>query len=351
MKFKLLAIPAAVLVSSAAFAQSSVTLYGVADVGIEYVSKAGPRGNSHMQMQSGGLSGSRWGLRGVEDLGGGLKAVFTLESGFSLDTGAATSRLFNRQSFVGMQGKSGTVTLGRHQTPLYDFGVAFDPMGLSRYSLATLDTGMSGRADNSVKYTGKFGGLSASALYSFGYDTVNGIGEQAGNEKLGREYAASVGYAAGRFSVGAVYDGYQRDTATDAVVQRAAVAGTYAVGPAKLFAGYRWGKVSSTAYTSSVSNVYWGGATYSVTPALSLTGAAYYEDFRQTKADPWLFVALADYALSKRTDVYVQAAYAMNRSDGAVSSALTVDGINPGASAPRASMPSRAARRAASSAR
>jgi len=331
MKFKLLAISAAVLASTGAQAQSSVTLYGIADVGVEYLTKPTSGGSSVMQMQSGNLSGSRWGLRGAEDLGGGLKAVFTLESGFNIDTGAAASkdRLFNRQSFAGLQGNFGTLTLGRHQTQLFDFSVAYDPMGLGRYSIYTMDKGMGSRADNSLKYSGNFGGLTASALYSFGYDTVNGIGEKAGDSKLGREYAASLGYAAGPFSVGGVYDFYQPETAHDTKIQRASLAGTYAFGPAKVYAGYRWLQSSVTG-DSVASSLYWAGLGYKVAPALTLTGAAYYQNMKQlsnAKTNPWLFVALADYALSKRTDVYLQAAYAMNQADNGLASTLTLDGF------------------------
>src|SRR5262245_13329005 len=101
MRFKLLAISAAALASTSAFAQSSGTLYGVADVGVEYRTKPVENGAGVVQMQSGNLSGSRWGLRGTEELGGGLKSVFTLESGFSIDTGASADngRLFNRQAY------------------------------------------------------------------------------------------------------------------------------------------------------------------------------------------------------------------------------------------------------------
>ena len=95
--------------AGAAYAQSSVTLYGVVDTNIEYATNLpgatpGSSGN-RVSMQSGGLSGSRWGLRGVEDLGGGLSALFVLESGFASDTGQSQqgSRLFGRQAYVGLK--------------------------------------------------------------------------------------------------------------------------------------------------------------------------------------------------------------------------------------------------------
>jgi len=332
MKIKLLAISAAALASTGAHAQSSVTLYGLVDAGVEYLTKSTPNGSGVGKMQSAGMSGSRWGLRGAEDLGGGLKAVFTLESGLNTDDGTAANkdRAFNRLAYIGLQSKYGTLALGRQQTPLYDFGVAYDPRSISRYSLYTLDKGMSSRADNAIKYTGTFGGLTASALYSFGYDTVNGIGEKAGDDKLGREYAASLGYASGPLNIGIVYDFKQPDTVNNTQIQRAGVAGNYAFGPAKVYAGYRWKKESQTG-ASATTNIYWSGLGYNVTPALSLLGALYYMDMKQisdAKTNPWLFMAQADYALSKRTDLYFMTAYALNQSDKGVSSTLTLDGFS-----------------------
>ena len=130
MKIKLAAAAATMMVAMGAQAQSSVTLYGVADVGVEYLNRtAGDHSNVRMQSGNGITTGSWWGLRGTEDMGGGLKGVFVMESGFNLDTGTKTdSRLFNRQAYVGLQGKFGAVMLGRQQTPVYDFTLAFDPM-------------------------------------------------------------------------------------------------------------------------------------------------------------------------------------------------------------------------------
>ena len=94
------------LIAGTAFAQSNVTLYGVADAGIEYLSNApsASNGSNLVRMSSGNMSTSRWGLRGSEDLGGGLKAVFELERGFSLDTAVLSSspRLFDLAALVGI---------------------------------------------------------------------------------------------------------------------------------------------------------------------------------------------------------------------------------------------------------
>lgn len=337
MKMKLFAAAVAALAAGGAYAQSSVTLYGVVDAGIEYQNHQPGGGHDVVRMTSGNLSGSRWGLRGVEDLGGGLKGVFVLESGFNVDNGTTgqtsnnTSRLFGRQAYVGLQSQWGALTLGRQQTPFYEFGLAFDPMAIStKYSITSQDSAFSQRADNSIKYVGTFGGLTANALYSFGWDNN---GEVAGTAKIGREYSASLTYVGGPFSVGAVYDETNVATSVatkDQILRRASVAGTYAFGPAKVFAGYRWGHAVDTIFLTTpapggknTSNLYWLGLGYQLTPALSLTGATYYQDFRSSGRDPWTFVASADYAFSKRTDAYLTVSYAKNKDD----STMGVDGF------------------------
>lgn len=353
MKMKLFAAAVAALAAGGAYAQSSVTLYGVVDAGVEYANHQPGVSGSHdvVRLNSGGMSGSRWGLRGVEDLGGGLKGVFVLESGFNVDTGTSgqNNRLFGRQAFVGMQSQFGTLTLGRHQTPFYDFGLAFDPMAISpNYSITAQAPEFQQRADNSIKYIGTFGGLTGSLLYSTGSNTAGtasvyqGIsGEVPGNYHLGREMSASVMYNGGPFSVGAIYDETNVGIAAadGAKIRRTSIAGTYAFGPAKVFAGYRYAHaqggavlpggvntVDGAAKIANVSNLYWLGMGYQLTPALSLTGAAYYQDFRNTGADPWSFVVSTDYAFSKRTDAYFNVAYTKNK-DG---STLGTSSASPG---------------------
>jgi predicted porin len=328
MKMKLFAAAVAVLAAGGAYAQSSVTLYGVADVGIEYNNHAGT-GENIYRMSSGNQSGSRWGLRGVEDLGGGLKGVFVLESGFNLDQGTSAqgSRLFGRNAYVGLQSQYGALLLGRQQTSFYDFGLIYDPMAIStRYGLTSIAPEFASRADNAVKYVGTFGGLTANAFYSFRSDGS----EVAGRNVFGREFGALLSYAAGPFGIGAAYDELNVGTVANQApkLRRATIAGTYAFGPAKVFAGYRWGKgysgaalpgATGTNAAGASSNVYWAGLAYQLTPAFSLSGAAYYQDFRNNGADPWQFVLTGDYALSKRTDLYTSLSYVKNKDGSALS--------------------------------
>ncbi|MGN4074153.1 porin, partial [Burkholderia gladioli] len=115
MKKSIAALAVTAAAASPALAQSSVTLYGVIDEGLNYTNNIGGKGGA-VELTSGYAQGSRWGLRGTEDLGGGLAAIFTLENGFDASSGKAQEggRMFGRQAYVGLQDKRyGTVTLGR----------------------------------------------------------------------------------------------------------------------------------------------------------------------------------------------------------------------------------------------
>jgi len=313
-------------------AEGSITLYGVVDAGVEYLTHVPNTGtggsNNVVRVSAGNLSTSRWGLRGSEDLGGGLKGIFTLENGFDLDTGNAnqSGRLFGRQAFVGLQNQYGALTLGRHQTVLYDFSLAYDPMAIAtRYSVLMHDKWMSGRADNSVKLAGKLGAVYYGLFYSTGYDSKSG-GEIPGDYKAGRNWSAAVGYDAGPLSARVVYDEVRGSTVAtaDNRERRAGIAASYNFGRGRAFAGYRWYYGDFT--TSSLrTNLYWLGAAYQVTPAITLTGAAYYTDVRNSGGDPYSFVLSGTYAFSKRTDLYAIAGYAQNRND----SALGLSGFGP----------------------
>ncbi|MGF6903573.1 porin [Paraburkholderia sp. GAS348] len=173
------------LIASSAFAESSVTLYGIIDEGIDYTNNSG--GHSIWHMQDGtydGVYGSRWGLSGSEDLGGGLSAVFKIESGFSTENGKMLQggRLFGRQSYVGISdNRFGTVTLGRQYDSIVDY---LQPMtGLGNFGGANVHGGdidntvNSFRVDNAVKYTSpNLNGLKFGGLYSFTNTNAPGRG-------------------------------------------------------------------------------------------------------------------------------------------------------------------------------
>jgi len=325
---KLICAAAAAACSGGVFAQTTVTLYGVVDAGIEYANHQPGGGHDVVRMTTGNVSGSRWGLRGTEDLGGGLKALFLLESGFETDTGksAQGGRLFGRSAYVGLQSRWGSVLLGRQNNSLFDIAGDFDPIALDpRYSVLVQDVQLASRADNTVKYVGTYGGLTASAMYSFGAEssTVNGS-EVPGSPKLGREFGGYLKYTGGPFAIATAYDQINTGTVTtnpDATTRRATVTGTFAIGNAVLYAGYRWGKAYDGALLGGApasssqqrSNLYWAGVRWNANGPLTLSTGAYYQDFAGTNADPWLFVASGNYAFSKRTDAYLTVGYTKNK--------------------------------------
>jgi predicted porin len=314
-----LAVLAALTLNTAAHAQSNVQVYGLIDAGVEYLDHAAPNGGSMVRVVSGGKNTSRWGIRGSEDLGGGLKAVYNLEGGILLDTGAQDGALFKRQANVGLEGGFGRVVIGRSFTTTYDLVIKFDPMGFApNYSWATSGSatgpskyGMTTAFDNLIKYTGHTG--------NFTYGATVGLGEQAGNTADGRKYAAGGSWFAGGLGLMAAYEQINGNTvvATGNRDQTTAyhLGADYRSGAWRYVAGMRGYKLESgkAATPDLRGDTYWGGITYAVN-AWTLTGAVYHINTKELPAakdaDPTLFVARAMYALSKRTDLYLSAAHA-----------------------------------------
>jgi predicted porin len=195
--------------AGAAVAQSSVTIYGIADAGL--VRESGGTAN-YTKLTSGVGSASRIGFRGTEDLGGGISALFTLETGYKIDTGEVDTAgtIFNRQAFVGLKGKAGTLTLGRQYTPWHQaLAQVADPFGTGYAGTSKNqfpDSGTNVRTSNTVLYSMPvIGGISADAAYS--------VGEQAGSNTAGRQFGASIGYSAGPLNVRLAYNNKNSDVA------------------------------------------------------------------------------------------------------------------------------------------
>lgn len=171
MKKSLLAMAVLAVAAGAAQAQSSVELYGVMDVHFGS-KKAGVGAKSLTKLDDGGISPSRWGLRGTEDLGGGLKAKFVLEQGFNADTGtqAVAGTAFSRQAYVALAGGFGEVQLGNAYSAYDDVNGAVTPMFDSIFSVENnifASTGYNSRPKNNIKYISPdFGGLVASFSFS-----------------------------------------------------------------------------------------------------------------------------------------------------------------------------------------
>src|SRR5471032_2976783 len=181
-KVKPLVVGAAILSAVPAFAQSSVTLYGVVDTGLAYQSSqtslgSTSGGRSNIKMVQGVWAGTRFGLKGAEDLGGGTKAIFQLESGFNIATGGQqyTNAEFGRLSYVGVTNATyGTFTAGRQYTAYYSLLSAYSPttwltgfMGAHPGDIDQFDTIY--RANNSLVYVSpKLYGVTVAGSYSLG---------------------------------------------------------------------------------------------------------------------------------------------------------------------------------------
>ncbi|WP_322107315.1 porin [Paraburkholderia sp. J41] len=336
--------------ATAAHAQSSVTLYGLIDAGITYANNSG--GHSLWKASSGTVNGSRWGLRGSEDLGGGLKAIFTLEDGFNIDNGSLgqSGRMFGRQAFVGLASNQyGAVTLGRQYDSVVDYLAPLSNTGtqyggtIAAHPYDNDNLNNSVRFNNTIKYSSvnyagfKFGGtysfsnssqFANNRAYSFGasynwgglnvaggylqlnnditnatFANANGPASSAAGAQTGewtflagrqRTFGGGVNYTFGPATAGIVY--------TQTNLSDAAGGGISAA---------QTGRTNGFAFGANGARFqnFEGNIRYALTPALSLAGAYTY-----TRASlgggvnpNYNTVALqSDYALSKRTDVYLQ---------------------------------------------
>ncbi|PSB92406.1 porin [Candidatus Pandoraea novymonadis] len=217
MKKSLLALGVLGAFAGAANAQSSVTLYGIVDAGLTYVTN--DSGHRKFLQSDGNMQGSRWGLKGTEDLGGGLKAIFVLENGFSVSNGSSGQggRQFGHEAYVGLSSNTaGTITMGRQQASVTDFVGPFASAnqwgtGYSSHVDENDILGGSLRINNSVKYTtADYAGFSASAMYGFSNQTGDDFeGVHPLSETFGfrnnRAWSVGLGYTNGPLSLGAGY--------------------------------------------------------------------------------------------------------------------------------------------------
>ena len=341
MKKSLIAL-AVLGASGFAMAQSSVTLYGLIDTGFgvtqtKNTDAAGVVTKTRTTgLYSGGLSGSRWGLKGQEDLGNGLSAVFNVEAGFDSTNGSFNGG-FNRRSVVGLKGSFGQVLLGRDYTPMDEIG------GGDYYQASDLVTGdgvitlsdgstigkdlYTNRADG-IHYAGEFGGVGVKAFVGYNEDktttTVNTVaGSTTTSGRIREEgYGVGVSYAGGPFRVGASVQQFRtkNSTSTTAKQTQYGIGASYDFTAAKLYAHYianddrdskpmqQFGlgvTVPFGAFTLGAQYAYnyWKGPTYAVA-----YGGTTYGFASGDKAKGHDFVLQGTYALSKRTDLYARAA-------------------------------------------
>ncbi|MHB9837769.1 porin [Paraburkholderia terrae] len=335
-----IAVAVAGLGMQAAHAQSSVTLYGIVDAGFTYTNNQ--KGEHNIQATQGNVQGSRWGLLGSEDLGGGNKVLFRLENGFSLETGALGQggRLFGRSAWVALQNsKAGTITLGRQYNSVQDYLSNLQANGvgaLSQYGNAIYDNddlNNTYRTSNAVKYTTPtIAGFTANAMYAFSNtagDFANNrawsVGADYVNGPLRLDAAYSLANMPATNTTGAVPSDNYYSTSTSIIsnVKRNQVwgaGGAYTIGPATL----------ALLYTNSHFDIIAGGSLhfqnyeamlkYQATPATLVTLGYIYTLQNSTAASAknahYNQVALGgEYFLSKTTDLYLNGIY--QRASGA----------------------------------
>ncbi|MFL9895804.1 porin [Paraburkholderia sp. RL17-381-BIF-C] len=349
MKQNLAALAALATFAVPVFAQSSVTLYGVVDEGFNYTNNVG--GKHDYELQSGYAQGSRWGLKGAEDLGRGTKAIFQLENGFNLNNGrlGQGGLLFGRQAYVGVSDVAfGTVTLGRQYDSVVDYLAQTTANGnwagyLFSHPFDNDNTDNSFRVNNTVKYASPdFAGLQFGGTYSF---------SNAAGFANNRQFSLGAQYVNGGLLVAAAYLNADNPgqssggaiTSTDAnfVAERLRIFGggiNYTFGSATLGFVYtntnvknpsaNSGYLSGTETIQPITGPLAGGklntlkyqnfeinGKYQITPAF-FVGAQYVytlENYDATtggvKPKIHSVGLMADYNVSKRTDLYIQGAY------------------------------------------
>jgi predicted porin len=334
---KQLAIAAALALPLGAHAQSAVTLYGLIDTGLTWVSNVG--GKSTVVANDGIIQPSRFGLRGSEDLGGGTRAVFTLENGFSLNTGADSQSglMFGRQAFVGVSNaKWGTLTFGRQYDFVWDYVTLFSigsRIGAYGFHPGDYDhLGGSLRIDNSIKYAvTPFAGLNVGVLYAFSNGQTT--------PSNGRVVAAGAQYSGALFAAAVAYNNVHGMTLNPAAqigtslgpsfppgafvadnMQNIEAAGSVSFGPSSTRALFTATTISSQT-TSVTMRSYEISEVYQITPAFAASAG-----YSLTKMSPSTWhnaTVVLDYFLSQRTDVYASAAF-QNVSGGAHATFLTL---------------------------
>ncbi|RQT41407.1 porin [Burkholderia cepacia] len=307
---KTLAVAILSIFSGAVSAQSSVTMMGYVGGGVRWLN--GVKGGAQVSFDNNIIAGSKVGIRGSEDLGGNTRAIFELQSAFNSGTGA----LLLTETYMGLAGNFGQVTLGRQLTAFEDMAIVLDPSYARGISLAIVPAAIYGaniftldsRYNNTVKYRDKIGGLTLSGSYSFG--------GMAGNTRAGSSYSAAVLYQYQTLLAGVGYQKtYNADASQSASILEAG--GAWQLGPARLYLTYSDFSVSGASAQASRrrDNIPAGGIVYQMTPQFQVT-AAFYADMARNLSNvsganghKITTYAIAEYFLSKRTEVYAEFDY------------------------------------------
>jgi predicted porin len=313
-------------ISGGAAAQTSVSIYGVMDIGIARRDDSNPAGKT-VSMESGQQSGSRLGFKGREDLGGGMAAQFVLESGINLDNGTTGQggRLFGRQAWVGLDGNFGGVKLGRQQTVLYTALDKIDPFHINLagnsqkvFGYGTYAADPFLRTDNTIAYsTPTLAGLNGTLSYS--------LGEQAGDYSAKRSTGLGLSYANGPLNLQLAYLKSNTVAAPagfgEAVGDNRALllGGTYDFGMATAHLGYAENRLGSIGGGKGKDRNLLAGVTVPVGAAGSVMASFIRNeltDLADGRSDQY---ALGySHKLSKRTNVYTSVSYTRNGNDVAL---------------------------------
>lgn len=346
MRKSLFALSMLGAVAGTVHAQSTMTLYGILDEGLmintnakNVVNGKNVGGRQFSVDSNAGTQGSRWGMRGAEDLGGGTKAIFVLESGINVSTGAfgQGGTAFGRQAYVGLASNSlGSVTLGRQYDSINDYvgnyGFAAAYGGSTTEHPGDLDNvNHTFRANSTIKYASpNFNGLTFGGTAS--------LGGVAGEISQSSGYSLGANYGHGPVGIGVAYELFRNPSALGSILNSNASAatfnslnsgylgtkpansmqiittgGSYQFGAATLGAVYsntKYMNIGAFNGATATFNSYELNAFYRLTTALSLSGEYNYTKGNAVKGDIGdqrynQFSLLLDYALSKRTDVYL----------------------------------------------
>jgi predicted porin len=287
---------------------NAVTLYGLVDTNLRYTTHENAKGDRLVQLDTGGpLFGSRWGLRIREDLGGGLSAFSTMESGFDPGNGTLLQggRIFGRQVFVGLQGGLGQITAGRQYTVAHEMMASYEAMAIANNSLLGYQSNFTNlRQDNLLRAAGSFGPVSVTGGWTFG--------EQADSTKKNATEALAVAYTAGPLRVGGVaqrsynvatYLGTSVPTSRQTLYS---IGGTYDFGRAKLFVSTMHHKLDAAGHVNQAASL---GVNLRLSPQLGFIGTAVYDRLTRPggsgkRAE---IGGVLEYALSKSFTLYAEA--------------------------------------------
>ena len=306
LSIKVVALQALLLAPAVACAQTSVTLFGSMDGSLRYLTHANKAGDSEVLTGGKGLyESNRFGVLGVEDLGGGLKAHFRLESAFDGGTGALGTAgvLFSREATVGLSGPWGDINVGRQFSVNARTVSTYDPMSFRYLSITPLSKDIVGtssdRFDNTIQYTGRFGNLLARAEYKPG-----GV---AGSVKTGTALAAGANYTTHGLTFGGAYTEWN-DFGGPGLNRNQFLTGfDYRGGPLRVCGGYINDRQHQLG-AARVGQDLWIGVGYEFSTALALTNALYRTDYDTggKTGSKTLIMSSLTYLLSKRTTLYAE---------------------------------------------